>query len=280
MSPPLLYFIGGYNSISFSDKTQIFNTENNSWTMDASMPSPRAYLGLAVVKDVLYAIGGFDGSKWLSTVEEYTPAGYGTAPPIIQVTSPESNMTYSNVTLSFNTDRVTAWIGYSLDGQANVTIVGDTPLFSLPQGQNTVVIYANDSSGNMGTSGTIVFYVDSIAPNIVIIAPQNQSYGSNDIQLTFTLNKAAKYLAYSLDNGPNVSIIGNVTLAALADGPHSLTVYATYDLGNAGSETVYFNIAPFPTIEIAAVAVIIVIALASGYLFFKRIKPDKQKIEA
>ena len=49
------------------------------------MPTARAYLDVAVVNDVLYAIGGFDGQQWLNTVEAYTPIGYGTVPPIIQI---------------------------------------------------------------------------------------------------------------------------------------------------------------------------------------------------
>ncbi len=62
------------------------------------MPTPRAYLAVAVVNDVLYAIGGFDGQNWLNTIEQYKPVGYGTVPPKIQITSPE-NKTYSEVTL-------------------------------------------------------------------------------------------------------------------------------------------------------------------------------------
>ena len=57
------------------------------------MPTARAYLGVADVNDIIYAIGGSDGQNWLDTVEAYTPVGYGTAPPIIQIISPE-NQTY------------------------------------------------------------------------------------------------------------------------------------------------------------------------------------------
>ena len=45
------------------------------------MPTPRAYLGVAVVNDVLYAIGGFDGTNWLNVNEQYKPVGYGTVAP-------------------------------------------------------------------------------------------------------------------------------------------------------------------------------------------------------
>jgi hypothetical protein len=41
-------------------------------------------------------------------------------------------------------------------------------------------------------------------------------------------------------------------------------------LGNKGSETVYFNIAPFPTLTVVGIAASITIALAGGYLLIPR----------
>jgi N-acetylneuraminic acid mutarotase len=278
MAPSLLYVIGGYFLNSFSSNVQVYNPGNNSWSTGASMPTARAYLGVAVVNDVLYAIGGFDGQNWLNTVEEYTPIGYGTAPPIIQITSPE-NETYNKVTLNFTVNRDTEWMGYSLDNQANVTLMGKTELLILSQGAHNIILYGNDSSGNMGSSNRVFFSVDTIAPDIVIMLPQNQSYGSTDIQLTFEVNKTVTWLAYSLDGQQNVTIIGNVTLPALSNGSHRLIVYATDEVGNTGSKTVYFNIAPFPTITVVGVAATITIALAAGYLLFEHRKSSNKKKE-
>jgi hypothetical protein len=119
--------------------------------------------------------------------------------------------------------------------------------------------------------------VDTLAPNIGIILPQNQSYDDTDIQLTFTLNENITYLAYSLDGQANVTIIGNVTLPALSNGPHGLTIYATDVMGNSGAETVYFNIAPFPIITVVAASAITIIVLATGYIFFKRRKSSDKE---
>jgi hypothetical protein len=276
MAPPLLYFIGGFFLNSFSSTLQVYNAVNNSWSTGASMPTARAYLGVAVLNDVLYAIGGFDGTNWLNTVEQYTPFGYGKAPPQIQITSPE-NKTYSKVTLSYTVNRDTSWIGYSLDNRANVTIKGNTELFNLSQGAHSIILYANDSAGNMGCSNRVFFSVNSLPPDIVIILPQNQSYGSTDIQLVFSLNKNSTWLAYSLDGQANVTIIGNVTLPALSNGSHRLTVYAIDKLGNKGSQTVYFNIAPFPTLTVVGIAASITIVLAGGYLLIPRKKSVSNK---
>ncbi len=113
-------------------------------------------------------------------------------------------------------------MGYSIDNQANETVnlKSEINLSGLSQGAHSIKIYANDSLGNMGVSNTVFFSIDTLAPDINIILPQNQSYGSTDIQLTFTVNENVTSLAYSLDEQEKVTIIGNVTLPALSSGSH------------------------------------------------------------
>lgn len=41
--------------------------------MAASLGQARGYLGVAVINDHLYAIGGYNGSLWLNCVERYDP---------------------------------------------------------------------------------------------------------------------------------------------------------------------------------------------------------------
>ncbi|PZC79343.1 hypothetical protein B5X24_HaOG216492 [Helicoverpa armigera] len=56
-----------------------------NWRPGPALRKPRAALGLAVLEDVLYAVGGFDGKEFLSCVEcLYEPDGEWTtllAPP-------------------------------------------------------------------------------------------------------------------------------------------------------------------------------------------------------
>jgi hypothetical protein len=271
-----LYLAGGYSQDVLTSKTQVYNPFNNSWTNGTSLSSPRADLALAVVNDVLYSIGGFDGQNWLNTNEQYKPADYGTIPPKLQITSPE-NKTYSKVNLTFTINRGAAWIGYSLDTQANVTVKEgtDSSLTGLTQGSHRILLYANDSQGNMGYSNIVYFSVDSIPPLVKIMVPQNRTYSSTDTELTFTVNEEVKDLSYSLDGQGNITIVGNVTLAALTDGSHHLSIYATDAVGNADSTTVYFSIASFPFVTVVAAVVIVIIVSASGYLFYKRRKTGK-----
>ncbi len=271
MAPARIYCIGGYSGGAFSSQVQVYDSVNNSWTAGQPMPTARAYLGVVDVDDVLYAIGGFDGTNWLNVNEEYKPVGYGTVPPKVQITSPE-NKTYSEVTLTFTINRGTQWMGYSLDNHANVTIQTETKLLNITQGTHEVTVYANDSLGNMGVSNSVFFAVDKLPPSLEILLPQNKTYDTVDIQLTFTVDEAVTYLAYSLDGQENVKINGNLTLPALSNGPHRITLYANDTVGNTGQKTVSFNIAPFPIVEVVAVLAIVTIILASGYLVFKRKK--------
>ena len=276
LAPPRIYCVGGFSAGKFSGQVQAYNSENNSWNIVDPMPTARAYLSVADVNDVLYAIGGFDGTNWLNVNEQYKPVGYGTVAPQVQITSPE-NKTYNAVSLAFSVNRGTQWMGYSLDNKANVTITSGFNILGLSQGVHKITIFANDSLGNMGSSNTVFFSVDTTPPNIKVIVPKNQSYGATDIQLTFTINEPVSFLAYSLDGQEKVKINGNLTLPALSNGPHRVTLYATDEVGNSAEKTVFFNIAPFPTVTVAAVAATITIVLAAGYLFYKRKKSSSIK---
>src|SRR5206468_3550529 len=46
---------------------------SGSWTTKAPMPTARYGLGVATVDGILYAVGGWNGSSHLSTVEAYNP---------------------------------------------------------------------------------------------------------------------------------------------------------------------------------------------------------------
>ena len=73
------------------------------------------------------------------------------------------NQTYSqnNITLSYSINESPAWVGYSLDGKANITLAGNTTLTELTKGPHSITIYANDSLGNIGSSKSVNFKVDS-----------------------------------------------------------------------------------------------------------------------
>jgi hypothetical protein len=141
------------------------------------MPTSRYNTGVAVVDDKFYVMGGlidipatltFGVNKFYpvesAVNEEYTPVGYGTIPPDIVILSPE-NRSYGSSTVSLNfTLKFADWIGYSLDGQENVSVTRNTTLADLPNGQHNVTVYANDTYGNMGASQATTFTINKPAP--------------------------------------------------------------------------------------------------------------------
>jgi hypothetical protein len=90
--------------------------------------------------------------------------------PIINLLSPEDRMYKADtIELNFTVDEETSWKGYSLDGQANVTIQGNSTLSGLSSIAHNITVFANDSVGNMGSSPTAVFTIGSPQLSIWII---------------------------------------------------------------------------------------------------------------
>jgi hypothetical protein len=83
------------------------------------------------------------------------------SPPNISFLSLE-NKTYTanNISLNFTLSKSAKWIGYSIDGQANTTIYGNTTLTGLSNGSHTLTIYANDTYGNPAAPETITFTIN------------------------------------------------------------------------------------------------------------------------
>ena len=273
-APKRIYVIGGDASTNSSN--QVYNPENDTWSIGAQLPTSRTYLGVAVIDDTLYAIGGrnSDGTS-VDANERYRPFAYGTMPPVLRVVSPESRVyNVSSIPVVFTATKSIDWSGYSLDSLANVTVGEDATLTELSEGNHSIAVYANDTFGNMGSSSTVSFSVDTVRPAILVLSPENKVYGTNEISLNFTVNEPVSWLAYTLDGKENVTTSKNVTLAGLTNGAHNLTVYATDEVGNTGaSDTVHFSIEPFPIITVVAVTTSAVIVVLASYLVFKRKKP-------
>jgi hypothetical protein len=105
-------------------------------------------------------------------------------------------------------------------------------------------------------SATAVIEVPAL--NITLVSPQNQSYNSTLIPLTFTLNGTPSCGGYSLDGEANVTIAGNTTLT-ISEGSHSIMVYANDTDGYVGAS----DIVPF-LVDVTAPQIIAVFRYPSG----------------
>jgi N-acetylneuraminic acid mutarotase len=176
-APVRIYVFGAMRDteVEFEYSVRVYDPESDSWRVGADIPTRRSYFGVAVVDDLLYLAGGETSSgdpfsptptyTKYATNERYTPFGYGTIPPLIDVVSPE-NQTYNvtSVSLDFTVNKAVSWMGYSLDSQENVTVMSNTTLAGLASGLHNVTVFARDEFENTGASETLFFTVELPLP--------------------------------------------------------------------------------------------------------------------
>lgn len=125
-------------------------------------------------------------------------------------------------------------------------------------------------------------------PVITIVSPQNATYTANNIPLTFAIEQAVPWMAYSLDNQANVTIIGNTTLTGLSEGTHYITVFANDTVGNVrASETVYFTIShampvggysiPMEVANASELVLLHVALIAIATVVFTKLRPKTKR---
>lgn len=50
-----------------------YDPKTDTWTMVAPLSMPRDAVGVCILGDKLYAVGGYDGQTYLNTMESYDP---------------------------------------------------------------------------------------------------------------------------------------------------------------------------------------------------------------
>lgn len=221
--------------------------------------------------------------------------------PAIEIKSPSPDFLriYQNTTLPLsievrllNNSPEISSVSYSLDGKANVTLtnlwkseevyfatnlqgyalVTNSTLTNLSQGNHTLNAYAFYTNGEL-ISTQETFRIDTAysLPIITVLSPLNQTYRTNEIPLTYSVNGEIQWAGYALDrlvlNHSNV----NVTLTQLSEGSHKILISLTTTDGAYASQTIYFNVDTSQTsgftlnqtstIVIAAFAIIVVALL-------------------
>jgi hypothetical protein len=79
--------------------------------------------------------------------------------PTVSFLSPENVSSNSTVPLNFTVNEAYSKIAYSLNGQQNVTVTGNSTLPHFAAGYYNVTLYVWDVAGNIGSSKTVTFTV-------------------------------------------------------------------------------------------------------------------------
>jgi len=194
----------------------------------------------------------------------------GAPAPTITVLSP-LNGTYSKIPLNLTVavralgvGKSVSWVGYSVDDQANVMLATNVTftsnLIQVSEGQHSLVVYANDSSGLMASSDKIYFTAIGTRPTAdLAVSPSTSEAAAALIFGTyrwkFNFNASGSHAAISnisayfwdFDDGTNATDAA-VIHEYMQPGVYNVTLTVTDLAGNVASEvkTITINSASKP----------------------------------
>jgi N-acetylneuraminic acid mutarotase len=295
-----IYLIGGWNQSATSNhvdksaQVDMYDPSSDTWATGSPIPTAVAGYASAVVDNKIYVISGVAGGTITTNLTQiYNPridkwslgasipmgvssaaAGATTgmkAPKAIYVFGGANdtyplNGQYTNQVYFPETNSWGMAASMPIDRAGlSVTVVNDK-LYVIGGGHN---IFMHDSTVVM--QYTPISY-GTVPPAVSVISPENKTYNDGTVALTFAVDKPVSQMGYCLDGQGNVTVAGNATLTKLPNGAHNLTVYVKDAEGSIGaSESVAFLISkpkPFQTMPVVAAAVIAVVVVSTGLLFY------------
>lgn len=135
-----------------------------------------------------------------------------------------------------NTDLVD--LSYILDDSPNVklsiikyetslTCYGKGTLYNLTDGYHKVTAVSVDSKGNVLSDSTTFLVNTTLRFPTLLLSPNNITYYSKEIPLTYTISDPTNWVYYQLDDSKQIHLTENTTLAGLSEGQHTITTVAT-----------------------------------------------------
>lgn len=127
------------------------------------------------------------------------------------------------------------WIGYSLDGQNNLTIIGNTTISMPADGFHTIQIFGNVSSGVMYQSDMRYFSVDTKAPISYITFIPHSGFNIVNKTTIFTLNaddglgSGVSVIRYRINNSDWIDYTNKFNLSSYVYGDYLIS-YQAIDL--------------------------------------------------
>lgn len=85
----VLYAAGGVTCSSVTSAVEKYNIQNGTWTKSICMPRKKSHSALVSNGEMLFSIGGYDGSKRLTDVDVFNPEGetWSEGPPMLAARS-------------------------------------------------------------------------------------------------------------------------------------------------------------------------------------------------
>ena len=176
-----LYYVPSWKHTANNELTKI-DAPQGSINLTDVPEGPRWLEVHAVASAVAYKSGHkIDGIHYTTYLVYYTITSSSIVKFTIDNTTPNilsvsvENKTYSTSDLPLNViaNEPVSQIIYSLDGQSNQTVAGNTTLNDVSNGAHTLKMRVLDSAGNAGNLETLFFSVDvqDPFPTTMVIAP-------------------------------------------------------------------------------------------------------------
>jgi len=170
----IIYSLNGEANVTVPSSATFFDmtTPESIWT---ALMSYTLISGIASLQNLsegyyfLTVFGVYERASGISTkypaIMQDTQTVYftinnGIAPSLTNLQIENRTYSQNNLPLNITIDKQVGWMGYSLDGEANVTFTGNMTLNGLEFGSHSLVVYANDTVGNMGATGNVNFTIE------------------------------------------------------------------------------------------------------------------------
>ncbi len=184
-----------------------------------------------------------NGNKNYTTTTQFT---YDTINPLLKIIQPQ-NTTYNTDSLQINftvsdVNLNSCWYTNN-NGQTNTTLSNcQNASYSAQQGSTTLLLYANDSAGNINSS-SVTFFVDSIIPLISFTNPTKQNnsiLSQSSIFINTSINETnfanITFSLYNITSLVNMTIFASqilsINFTSLQDGVYFYNVTIKDTLNN------------------------------------------------
>jgi len=182
----IMYSLNGEANVTVPSTETFFDmtTPESIWTALMSYTQISGTATLQNLSEGFYCLSVYGiytratgiGSNYPAVMQDtqtvYFTINDGIAPSLTNLQIENTTYSQNSLPLNFTVDEKVGWVGYSLDGEANVTFTGNMTLSGLDYGSHSLVIYANDTVGNMGATENVNFTIKrpEVFPIALVIA--------------------------------------------------------------------------------------------------------------
>jgi hypothetical protein len=189
-----------------------------------------------------------DGTHTITVAATDSAGNVGTATTNtfeVDTIAPTATITNQPAALSNNNDPV---VTFSTAGAPTSTQCRlDTGAFSacaspvtftnVSDGTHTITVRVADGAGNVTTTATNAFTIDTVAPTVTITSQPAALSNNNDPVVAFTTAGGPTAIECRLDAGAFAACTSPATFTNVADGTHTITVHVSDGAGNSNSAT-------------------------------------------